>query len=172
MPDDTDRLLQRVQAIMPDLEIEYYERDQEGLINDVLIVNKKYVFRFAKAEDYARILDVEMKILYLIRPQIGIRAPTPVYRSFDCIVCPLLSRQPLSRKLLFGFDEQNQNNIAEQQVVLDDPESSEYEPVLIPGDLASYHILFDHQGCKITGVIDFSMAGMGDAASDLGLQPI
>jgi len=52
--------------------------------------------------------------------------------------------------------------------VLDDPGSSAYQPALIHGDFASYHILFDDQERKITGVIDFGMAGMGDAASDIG----
>jgi aminoglycoside 2''-phosphotransferase len=224
----TDTLLQRVRAIMPDLEIEHYERDQEGLINDVLIVNNQYVFRFAKTEKYARLLDAEMKILDLIRPNIGISVPTPVYRSSDCVVYPFLSGQPLSLKLVMGLDESMQNNIAEQigvflyrlhtteianidwelpatrapvkrqnwidirqrvrdkiypllqkyqiqwaddlfDSVLKDPESSEYDPALIHGDLASYHILFDDQINKITGVIDFGMAGLGDPASDIGL---
>jgi len=227
MSNSTEFLLQRVQAIMPDLEIEHLERDQEGLINDVLIVNKKFVFRFAKTEKYARILDVEMKILDLIRPRIGISVPTPAYRSSDCVVYPLLGGQPLSRKLVLGFDESTQIATAGQiggflyrlhtteisnvdwvlpttrapvkrqnwldirervkvkvypllqkyQIewvedlfndVLENPESAEYRPALIHGDLASYHILFDPQGGKIIGVIDFGMAGMGDAASDIG----
>jgi len=52
--------------------------------------------------------------------------------------------------------------------VLENPELAEYEQALIHGDLASYHILFDPQEGKITGVIDFGMAGLGDAASDIG----
>ena len=227
MLESTDMLLQRVQAMMPELVIEQFERNQEGLINDVLIVNKKFVFRFAKAEEYARVLDVEMKILDLVRPHLGIGVPTPVYRSFDCMVYPLLGGVALSRKMVLAFDESTQNNIAEQigillhrlhttdiskvdwelpstrapvkredwleiQVavkekiypllqkyqiewaedlfngVLENPESSHYEPALIHGDLASYHFLFDTRELKITGVIDFGMAGMGDAASDIG----
>ena len=227
MPFSTEDLLQRIRAIMPDLEIEQFERDEEGLINDVVIVNQEWVFRFAKTEEYARIMQTEMKILDLIRPHLGLHVPTPVYRSSDCMVYPLLSGQTLSRKRVLGFDESTQDQIAGQlgtflyrlhrmdvsQVdweipstrapvkrqdwleirarvkdklyplfqkyqiqwaeglftsVLDDPESSEYQPALIHGDFASYHILFDDQERKITGVIDFGMAGMGDAASDIG----
>jgi len=105
MSNNTEFLLQRVQAIMPDLKIEHFERDQEGLINDILIINEKFVFRFAKTEKYAKILDNEMKILDLIRPQVGISVPTPVYRSSDCVVYPLLGGQPLSRKLVVEFDD-------------------------------------------------------------------
>ncbi len=227
MPDHTDLLRQRAQAIMPDLKIEQVERNQEGLINDVLIVNKTFVFRFARTEDYARILEAEMRILDLIRPQLDISVPTPVYRSFGCMVYPLLSGEALSRKMVMAFDESTQNQVAEQvgtflyrlhttdiskvdwelpasrapvkredwleiqaevkqkiypllqkyqiewaddlfNSVLENPESANYEPALIHGDLASYHFLFDGQERKITGVIDFGMAGMGDAASDIG----
>jgi aminoglycoside phosphotransferase (APT) family kinase protein len=42
-------------------------------------------------------------------------------------------------------------------MALENPESTEYKPALIHGDLASYHILFDPQAGKITGVIDFGM---------------
>jgi aminoglycoside 2''-phosphotransferase len=227
MPDNTDALLQRVRAIMPALEIEQFEINPEGLINEVVIVNQKYVFRFARTEEYARILDIELKILDLIRSQIGISVPTPIYVSTDSMVYPLLGGQPLSRKMVLGFDESTQNHIAGQlgaflyrlhtteitgldweipstlapvkrqdwtgiwqdvkdkiypliqiyqiewaedlfHSVLNDPQSSTWEPALIHGDLASYHILIDTQTRNITGVIDFGMAGVGDAASDIG----
>jgi aminoglycoside phosphotransferase (APT) family kinase protein len=44
-----------------------------------------------------------------------------------------------------------------------------YEQVLIHGDLASSHILYDRMQHSITGVIDFGTAGIGDPASDFGL---
>ncbi|HJW89486.1 MAG TPA: phosphotransferase [Anaerolineales bacterium] len=51
---------------------------------------------------------------------------------------------------------------------MDDLGTFEYEPALIHGDLASYHILLDYREMYITGVIDFGMAGVGDPASDIG----
>jgi len=227
MPVSIDYLLQRVRRIMPDLKIENIERNEEGLINDVLIVNKQLVFRFAKSEEYARLLQNEMKTLDQVRLQLDIQVPTPTHQGRDYMVYPLLNGQTLSRKMVMGYDEKTQNRIAGQlgrflyrlhrtdvskvdwiipstrapvrrvdwleiqakvkeklypliqkyqiewvedlfNSVLDDPESSEYEPSLIHGDLASYHILFDEQERKIMGVIDFGMAGLGDAASDIG----
>jgi aminoglycoside 2''-phosphotransferase len=44
--------------------------------------------------------------------------------------------------------------------------SLDYEPVLIHGDLGVYHILYDLTQGRITGVIDFGTAGLGDPASD------
>ena len=227
MPVSTESLIQRVRAIMPDLKIEHFERDDEGLINDILIVNGEFVFRFAKSEEYARLLQNEVKILDLIRPLLDVQVPEPFYLNPDCMAYPFLTGQPLSRKRILGFDQGIQNQLATQlgrflsqlhtvdlsrvdweipftrapvrrerwlemqakvkeklypllqkyqkewaedlfSSVLDDPSASSYQPALIHGDLASYHILFDEQERKINAVIDFGMAGLGDAASDLG----
>ncbi len=227
MSDSTNQLLQRVQALMPDLAVEQVERNEEGLINDVLIINQQWVFRFAKNENSARILESELKILDLIRSHIGLSVPAPVYQSSDCMVYPLLPGQPLTLKRVSALDEKARTAIAEQigtflyrlhttdvskvdwklpvtrapvkrenwlelqararakiapllqgyqlewlddlfAGVLENPSAAHYEPALIHGDLASYHFLFDEQASKLSGVIDFGMAGLGDAASDIG----
>ena len=227
MPDNTDALRERIRLIMPGLKIDQLEVNQEGLINEVAIVNQQYVFRFARTEEYTRILEIETKILDLVRPRIGIHVPAPTYISPGCMVYPLLDGRPLTRKMVLGFDESTQNLIAGQlgsflyrlhttdmsgldweipstrapvkrqdwidiwqdvkekiyplllkfqiewaedlfHSVLDNPKSSAWKPALIHGDLASYHILADAPARKITGVIDFGVAGMGDAASDFG----
>lgn len=227
MSDIADSLRQRVKAIMPELEIQHFEINQEGLINDVAIVNKKLVFRFAKTEKYAKILDDEMKILDIIRSRIGMEVPSPIYRSQDSVVYPFLEGQPFLRETLFKLESDVQVRTAEQlgkflhglhttknsrldweipptlapvtrdkwldihqrvkdkifplllkhQIqwvenlfdgILSNPESFNYRPALIHGDLAPYHILFDQNNHKITGVIDFGVAGVGDPASDIG----
>jgi aminoglycoside 2''-phosphotransferase len=115
MPEATDTsLLQRVRAIMPDLTVEHFERNREGLINDVLIVNHSLVFRFAKNEEFARLLQAELKMLDLIRPQLKVSVPTPIYTDHDSMVYPLLTGQPLSRMTLLGFNESVQDELAAQ----------------------------------------------------------
>jgi hypothetical protein len=44
MSDIVESLRQRVKAIMPELEIQHFEINQEELINDVAIVNNKLFF--------------------------------------------------------------------------------------------------------------------------------
>lgn len=44
-----------------------------------------------------------------------------------------------------------------------------HEPVLIDGDLAVYHLLYDRDERKLTGKLDFGTAGLGDPAFDVGL---
>ncbi len=54
------------------------------------------------------------------------------------------------------------------RTALDAPDFFEFEPALIHGDLALYHILYDSEEKRINGVIDFGVAGLGDPATDLG----
>lgn len=51
---------------------------------------------------------------------------------------------------------------------IDLPGAFDVEPTLSHGDLAPYHILFNPQHKRLSGVIDFGVSGLGDPASDLG----
>ncbi len=227
MSSSAELLRQRVQAIMPELNIEHFERNHEGLINDVVIVNQNLVFRLAKTVLGADSLSVEMRVLDLIRPHIGNDVPAPVRQTDDSCVYPLLSGQPLTREVILGLSEAAQRGVVDQlgeflyrlhttnvagldwpipatrapvtrdqwldlrqrvhthvyplllkhqlewaerlfDSVLQAPASFEYKPALIHGDLAPYHILFDAANNRVSGVIDFGVAGLGDAASDFG----
>lgn len=52
--------------------------------------------------------------------------------------------------------------------VLDGSLDLSFEPALVHADLAPYHILFDDRSRRLTGVIDFGTAGIGDPAVDIG----
>ncbi|MBV9924213.1 MAG: phosphotransferase [Acidobacteria bacterium] len=44
-----------------------------------------------------------------------------------------------------------------------------YEPRLINGEPTPYHVLFDRQARRVSGVIDFGTAGVGDPAADFAV---
>ncbi|HYF66302.1 MAG TPA: phosphotransferase [Herpetosiphonaceae bacterium] len=114
MSESPDHLRDRIRAIMPDLEIRTWSRNSEGNINDVIIVNQELVFRFIKEQRYLKTLEVELRVLDLVRPYVGLSVPTPLYRSADCIVYPLLSGQALTRKLVLGLDQVTRDTVANQ----------------------------------------------------------
>ena len=222
-----DLLLERIRKIMPDLTIEHFERNQEGTLNDVLILNHSLVFRSAKNERYAGILQAETRILDYLRPRLDLQIPDPILVGPDYMLYPLLPGQPLLRNRLNASHASVRQSLAQQlgsflhnlhsldtngarvdiptsraptsrndclslyadvkekifpllqkdQVewaedlfgaILQDPGAFQYEPAFVHGDLASYHLLFDEQECRITGVFDFDMAGIGDPANDIG----
>lgn len=104
MTDLAETLRARVAAIMPDLAIAQFELNQDGLINDVAIVNGQLVFRFAKNKQSATFLAVELDILDLVRPYVNLNIPTPIYRSEDAVVYPMLPGVPFTRAIMLSQD--------------------------------------------------------------------
>ena len=51
---------------------------------------------------------------------------------------------------------------------LADTTNFEYELRMIDADIPPYHILFNAEQRRISGIIDFGCAGLGDPAIDLG----
>lgn len=113
MATDSATLRRRIRQIMPDLEIRQFEVNDEGLINDVVIVNEHIVFRFAKYEEYADELEGELKILELVQSTVGVRVPTPLLAGPGYIVYPLLAGEPLLGERITALDEVAQRCIAE-----------------------------------------------------------
>ena len=109
-----EQLRQRIQMMMPDLEIEHLEHNREGLINDIVIINHELVFRFAKNDGYAQILNLELDILDLVRPRIDLPVPSPIYRGPGSVVYPLLQGKALLRKDLLDVDDAGRAKIAAQ----------------------------------------------------------
>ena len=114
MSDPHNSWANRVQALMPNLTIEQLELNQEGLVNDVVIVNRQWVFRFAKTKRAAEILVIELRILDLVRPHVELPVPQPSYTGKGIVVYPLLTGQPLLRENVLALDAQSQQRLADQ----------------------------------------------------------
>jgi aminoglycoside 2''-phosphotransferase len=52
--------------------------------------------------------------------------------------------------------------------ILGDPLILDFEPRLVHGDLWPEHVLLDRAAGRLSGIIDFGQAGLGDPAGDLG----
>lgn len=210
---------ERIRQINPNLVINSLRSNDEGLVNDVVIVNEDTVFRFAKNDYGVRVLANELRVMDLIRNKVNLALPEPIYRSADAIAYPFLNGITLSREKVFALGEADRQAVADQlgsflrtlhtlpltdtlrteitptpapcryadwiairrQVeehvwpllmahqkvwvqnlfdsVLNDTGAFDYTPVLIHGDLGPYHLLFDGTTRRLTGIIDFGVAG-------------
>jgi aminoglycoside 2''-phosphotransferase len=66
------------------------------------------------------------------------------------------------------LDELTQDNLSRVwHAFVDDPANFQFQPVLIHRDLCAEHILFDPQQGRITGILDWEDAAIGDPAFDL-----
>jgi aminoglycoside 2''-phosphotransferase len=218
---------EQIHRVMPELEIVEYELHQEGLVNDVLIVNNEWVIRFTKTEWGKELMANEDRLMRFLQPRLSLSIPTPVKRDDGVIVYPHLIGESLLRQTWRGGGELGMQNLGDQlgqflhelhsidvedldwdvphsfapttretwleihdRVVekvyalllphqiewvealfhpaLSKPDFFNFDPVLVHGDLAPYHILYHPEQKRLTAVIDFGVAGLGDPATDLG----
>ena len=75
MPDSAEAYAGQIQAIAPDWVVHTAVFNGDGLVNDVVIVNDRLVFRFAKNEYSITALAGELQVLRAIRPQINKSGP-------------------------------------------------------------------------------------------------
>lgn len=216
--------LPRIHSLMPGLDVHSAVISDEGLMNDVLVVNDSLIFRFAKSEATAASLHAECDLLAYIRPYLMQEIPQPLATSEDAMVYRRLTGVPLTRELLATLEKTTIQSLADQiaeflrrlhsipvvaslpqttapvhyddhmalraevsqhiyplllphqrravdqffERMLGDPANFTYEPTIIHADLAPYHLLYEPETRRLSGVLDFGVAGVGDPASDLG----
>jgi len=220
----------RIREISPETVIQSIRLNNEGLLNDVVIVNEETVFRFPK-HDYAfRHLNDEARILQMLQDRISLQIPNPTYIGPDVMIYRMISGEPLRRDLVMKLAQDDQQAIGDQlgrflkelhslpipqtaaewqipmadalmqysgwvnvygrvrdkvfplliphvrewavehfESYLADASNFEYELKMVDTDLPPYHILFDRRTRRISGIIDFGCAGLGDPALDLGV---
>ena len=217
----------QIHSIMPDLTIESYTLHREGLVNDVVIVNNEWVFRFTKTDWGKELMATEDLLMRFLFPRVSLPVPFPELREDGVLVYRLLEGRAFLRPDWANAEAARQDALAAQlgrflydlhtvptadldwdapatlapvsretwldiydRVVekvsplllphqlqwmealfdqgLGKPDFFDFDPVLVHGDLAPYHILYLPDECVLNGVIDFGVAGLGDPATDLG----
>jgi len=218
---------QEIHKVMPDLEIKSLTLHQEGLVNDVLIVNDQWVIRFTKTGWGKEQMALEGHLMRQLQSQLTLSVPLPEILLDGVLVYPLLVGKEFRREVWQGADQAGQQRYADQigqflhelhgmdtgalslempptlapitketweeifervvkvvyphllphQIDWVDglfsdafmtPHFFDFQPALVHGDLAPYHILYSPEERRIKAVIDFGVAGMGDPATDLG----
>jgi aminoglycoside 2''-phosphotransferase len=221
---------QRIRELFPELTIESINLNSDGLLNDVLVVNRELVFRFAKTGFGFKDPLQEAKVLHFLRKYITLQIPEPFYESGELLAYRLIPGETLRRDQLMKLAESDQQAIADQlaeffkelhgiplsdaseheipiadalmkyegwvrvydrirekvfplllphvcewamehfESHLADTRNFEYPLTVIDSDIPPYHVLFDKQQNRISGIIDFGCAGLGDPAIDLGVM--
>src|SRR5215510_4573066 len=112
---ELDLYLNRIREIRPDLAIERASLNREGLLNDVVIVNDAFVFRFAKRDYGFKDLKEEAEVLRLLRRRVTLPIPSPFYEDHEVMAYPLIPGETMRRDMLMSLPETDQQAIAEQQ---------------------------------------------------------
>jgi len=104
----------QIHKVLPGLEIESYELHQEGLVNDVLVVNGQWVIRFTHTDWGKELMTMEDQLMRFIAPQLTLKVPFPEKCTDGVMVYSLLQGDPFLRETWAGADELNQQRLADQ----------------------------------------------------------
>ncbi len=105
---------QRICEIFPELQIRSVVFNDEGLTNDVAVVNDELIFRFPKNDYAADCLKNEVHILKLLRNSISLNIPITLHESQDAMCYRKIAGEPLRRDILLKLEVDTQQFIANQ----------------------------------------------------------
>ncbi|MCU0534332.1 MAG: phosphotransferase [Hydrococcus sp. Prado102] len=222
--------LEKIRAIYPKISFDRLDFNRDGLVNDVVIINRDIVCRFAKEDWGKELLIREAKVLEIVKRYVDLPVPHFEHLEEGFVTYRYIHGEPLSRNTLLKISTTAQERIISQLAIFfqqlhsipvevlakanisaSDTVRSRYDwlalyeqvkttlfphlwrhqqtwvdelfvpvvsgqldlgytPVLIDGDKAVYHILFNPVSESISGLIDFGTAGLGDPACDLAVQ--
>jgi aminoglycoside 2''-phosphotransferase len=105
---------ERIRQIAPEVSVSSVSINREGLLNDVVIVNGEFVFRFPKHEYGFKHLKDEARILRLLQDHITLDIPSPLYESDDCLAYRMIPGETLRRDVLMRLPEDDCQAVADQ----------------------------------------------------------
>ena len=114
MEEKTAVYLQRIQSAIPTLQIHEYNINQDGFINDVVIVNNTNVFRFGKHEWAEEHVLQERRCLQLVQKYVDTATPKWTTYAPDFIGYPMITGSLLQRYDILRWSNKEQDKIAEQ----------------------------------------------------------
>jgi aminoglycoside 2''-phosphotransferase len=222
-----DAYLRRIRADLPDTDPQHVDLITDGMVNDVIVVDRRWVYRFAKHDWSKPLMRHEAKVLDLVRAHVDVPVPHLELLGDDCCRYPFLVGTPLTRRTLLGWTAADRAAVLKSVVrfiahvhaipteeataagigpsdtnrdaswwrtfyadltttlfphlmrhqrdyvddlfapVLDGTLTFEHRPVLVYGDVASYHLLVEPSERRLAAVLDFGTAGIGDPAVDV-----
>jgi aminoglycoside 2''-phosphotransferase len=105
--------LDRIAAACPELRVDTAELNQEGLVNDVVIVNGERVFRFPKSDRAKSALAHEVTVLAIVRERCSLPVPNLELLADDVSAHRMIAGRPMDRDTVLRL------TAGEREVVFD-----------------------------------------------------
>ena len=221
--------LERIAQLYPGQTFNEFVFNQDGMVNDVVILDGRIVCRFPKHDWAFDMLQQEAKVVSLVRRYVELQVPKFEVIERDVVAYRYIEGIPLSRDVLFSLSADDCRAVmselglflkqlhaiplSEAEKIDINPSATNrgaedwqafyadiektlfpllmrhqrsaitthfapvlsgwfdmsYRPAFINGDMGCYHILFNESRRKLSGVIDFGTAGIGDPAIDIAV---
>lgn len=106
--------LEKIRAVYPNISFEALDFNQDGMVNDVVIVNHQIVCRFAKDDWGKEALSHEAKVLEVLPNYVELRVPHFEHLEEGFVSYRFIKGEPLSRNTLLKLTEASQARIISQ----------------------------------------------------------
>ena len=111
-----DAYLRRIQRDLPGAAPEHLDYITDGMVNDVVIVDRTWVYRFAKHDWSKPLMQHEARVLDLVRAHVDAPVPRLELLGDDCCRYPFLAGTPLTRRRLLSWPGAERNAVLESVV--------------------------------------------------------
>ncbi|WGV25738.1 phosphotransferase family protein [Halotia branconii] len=106
--------LNKIRAVYPNISFDHLDFNQDGMINDVVIVNHQFVCRFAKEDWGKQVLFHEAKVLQVLQRYIDLPIPRFEHLQEGFVTYRYLKGEPLSRNTLLKLSKIAQTRVISQ----------------------------------------------------------
>ena len=106
--------LEKIRAVYPNISVDHLDFNQDGMVNDVVIVNHELVCRFAKDDWGKQVLSHEAKVLEVVQKYVTLRVPHFEHLEEGFASYKFIRGEPLSRNTLLKLNEASQVRIISQ----------------------------------------------------------
>ena len=104
--------LEKISAVYPNIRFSHLDFNQDGLNNNVVVVNHHLVCRFPKNQRAKETLAQEAKVLEIVQSHIKLAVPRFEHLDDDFVSYQLIKGEPLSRNTMLKL-----NNAAREKVL-------------------------------------------------------
>jgi aminoglycoside phosphotransferase (APT) family kinase protein len=106
--------LEKIRAVYPSISLDRLEFNQEGMVNDIIIVDRQLVCRFPKTEWAQEVLTHEEIVLNLLQDRVELQVPRFEHFEEDFASYRLIRGEPLSRTTLLKLSDREQEQVFAQ----------------------------------------------------------
>jgi aminoglycoside 2''-phosphotransferase len=106
-----DAYLRRIQRDLPATAPHQLDFITDGMVNDVVVVDRAWVYRFGKHDWSKPLMQHEAKVLDLVRTHVDVSVPHLELLGDDGCRYPFLPGTPLTRRTLLGWSEADRNAV-------------------------------------------------------------
>ncbi len=103
--------LKRIREIYPDQTFKTFDFNEDGMVNDVVVLDGRIVCRFPKHDWAFEFLQHEARVLELVREHVDVTVPNLEVLEKDIASYPFLKGVPLSRRRLFELPQETRRAV-------------------------------------------------------------